>query len=308
VVAKLNIPDYDSLQVVSDIIEERSHYLDFYSSIQADWLSQVSNYIDLGGDPNAVPPLNLQAYLSQESIIAEGEAEAKSGESPDPAVRLANKRKKSLIGLYSPKEHKLPYDILEVMRRDHSLLFCPSCGEPGKPGTLDHYLPKKIYPELSIVTANLTPMCSECQGRKGSDITDSNGNKIFIHPYFDPIDQVIISLLISVPYSSPASFTIMIPSDVDEPFFSLVERHITGVDFRERFEEFCQGQYIVLLSTFYDERQDDEPDSARRIVSRFLKSVERQSMNRWEAVFYRGVLANDNLLDYLDNGNLPEYL
>ncbi|MFT4929197.1 MAG: hypothetical protein ACI8WB_005327 [Phenylobacterium sp.] len=31
-------------------------------------------------------------------------------------------------------------------------------------------------------------------------------------------------------------------------------------------------------------------------------------MNRWEAIFYRGILEDEALINYLDNGELPEYL
>lgn len=64
---------------------------------------------------------------------------------------------------------------------------------------------------------------------------------------------------------------------------------------------------MALLSTMSLERQDAEPDSASRIICRFKRQYENQSQNRWEAIFYRGILNNTSLLDYLDNEDLPDF-
>lgn len=306
-VARLTLPD-DSAQIVEEVIDERSHYQDFYDAIKADWISSVLSYIENSGDPNLVPPLDIQKYLSKASIDEEGKKVLKDKEERDPKIRLTTKRINSLIGLYTPAVDKKPYDILETMRRKHGLLFCPSCGEPGKPGTLDHYLPKTTFPELSIVIANLTPMCSECQGRKGTDFINENGEKLFLHPYFDTVDEALISVEIIPPYASPGSFNISVNSNIVEPLKSLAERHVEGIDFNDRFAEFCRIEYMTLLSNFSEEREDESPDTATRIINRFLRKANKQSQNRWEAIFYRGILANNKLLDYLDNGELPKYL
>lgn len=44
---------------------------------------------------------------------------------------------------------------------------CPYCGLPSNI-TLDHYLPRKVgaFPEFSILSKNLVPACSDCQGKK----------------------------------------------------------------------------------------------------------------------------------------------
>ncbi|AEG12032.1 phage protein [Shewanella baltica OS183] len=307
-VAKLNRPVYDSVQVIRAIFAERVHNKEFYEALLPDLVGKIVTYIEFGGDPSKVDPFDLSPYITQQRINEEARLKVTLKENPEPLVRLIDKRKTSLIGLYYPAKDKLPYDILENMRRKHGLLFCPSCGEPGKPGTLDHYFPKDAYPELAAVLVNLTPMCSECQGRKGTDFQDKQGKKIFIHPYFDPVDQVLISLDIHEPYSCPAAFNVSIPANVDLVLRRLVCAHIRGVDFVERFEDFCRSQYMTLLGIFAKERLDPDPDTAIRIVRRFLRNTEDQSVNRWETIFYRGVLNNPNLLNYLDNGELPDFL
>lgn len=307
-VAKLKIPPYDSVNVINDVINERVKFKDFYAAIKDDWNAAVLNYIEKEASPNLINPVEIQNYLSQESIDVEAKRKKKDKESDDPKVRLAVKRKNSLIGLYKPTPGQKPYEILEELRRKHGLLFCPSCGESGKPGTLDHYLPKSEFPELSVVIANLTPMCSECQGKKNTDYKNADGEKLFIHPYFDATDEPIVSLKIFPPFNSPNRFEINVVDEIDEPLKSLALRHIAGVDFNERFAEFCRLEYINLLSVFSEEREEEAPSTAVSIIRRFLLKAQKQSANRWEAIFYRGILEDISLLDYLDNGELPEHL
>ncbi|HBR5289174.1 HNH endonuclease [Klebsiella pneumoniae] len=302
-VAKLHLPEYDSIAILRAIISERERYKDFYNRLTDDWVVQVQNYLEHHGDPRFILPLDLSSYISEESVHTEEEKTTDANRHISAKERLRQKRRQSLINLYSPDENKIPYTILNTLRRGHNLLFCPCCGEPGKPTTLDHYLPKTAYPELAIIIANLTPMCNECQQNKSSDYHDENGNKIYIHPYFDPIEQVNLSIDIEEPYATP-TFRLTIPDD-DNELYELLVRHVNGVNFLERFDEFCRNEYMALLRAMSLERQDDEPNRASRIVGRFKRLHDGQSQNRWEAIFYRGILNNTDLLNYLDNGELP---
>lgn len=306
-VAKLALPIDNSIAILRSVISEREKFRDFYNAITEDWITHVQNYLEHHGNPQIISPLVLLPYISDNSVLQE-EARTNNKNRHIPArERVEQKRKKSLIGLYSPEEGKTPYAILEKLRRKHNLLFCPCCGEPGKPTTLDHYLPKKFFPELAIVIANLTPMCNECQQNKSSDYLDNHGNKIYIHPYFDAIEQVYLSIDISEPYANP-TFSLKIPEDgIDNELHNLLLSHINGVNFLERFDEFCRNEYMALLRTMSLERQDEDPESAQRIIRRFKRQYDNQSQNRWEAIFYRGIFNNNNLLDYLDSGDLPEF-
>lgn len=306
-VAKLVPPAYDSEATVRDLISSRERHRDFFEALQGDWLALIDNYRRYAGDPTVIEPLDLSGYISAVRVEEEAVREPKKGESADPEVRLYQRRKKSLINLYPAQPGTDLHSILDTMRRKHGLMFCPSCGEPGKPGTLDHYLPKTDYPEYSVVFENLTPMCEACQAKKGASDVNDEGNKLFIHPYFDPIQDAFLSLVISEPYESPTSFSVEVDQGTPEQIRTLFERHLSEIGFRERFEEFCIGEYSGLLSLFTIERDSPNPESAERIINRFLLQNKRQSHNRWEAIFYRGVLSNPDLLDYLDNGDLPEF-
>ncbi|ASG01084.1 HNH endonuclease [Vibrio anguillarum] len=307
-VAKLKLPCYDSVEIALAVVNERVHHRDFFDSLKDDWIAQILLYRESQGDPVRVSPIDISVHISQERVDEERSKEAKARESEDLLERLIQRRRKSLIGLYSPDEEKSLHQILETMRDKHKLPFCPSCGEPGKPGTLDHYLPKSIYPELSIVVENLTPMCTDCQELKGNNVQDEDGNKIYIHPYYDPIDQVYIELDIREPFENPSAFITRVPTSIPEPLQSLVKRHIREIDFVNRFEEYCCNEYSDLLATLAEEQNDADREPVSKTIGRFLNKAKRQADNRWEAIFYRGILNNESLLHYFEHADLSEHL
>ena len=94
---------------------------------------------------------------------------------------------------FGPGVGKRQYDLydtrkgsgeLKRMRQKAGLKSCPVCGSPVT-GDLDHYLPRDVYREFSIMRANLVPACRHCNsGVKGTTVHGANPRR-FIHPYFD---------------------------------------------------------------------------------------------------------------------------
>lgn len=64
---------------------------------------------------------------------------------------------------------------------------CPLCGH-REPCTLDHYLPKAVFPLLSVMPVNLVPACTECNKSK-SAVTATTAAGQTLHPYFDNVDH-----------------------------------------------------------------------------------------------------------------------
>ncbi|WP_139459177.1 HNH endonuclease [Aeromonas veronii] len=299
-VAKLSLPACNTLHTINQIITERVQHRDFFDLIKDNWLLHIHQYIQLSGNPELITPLDISPYITHERI----EAEENRSPGSNALETLIEKRKASLNGLYKPTEETELHSHLKNMRDHHGLLFCPACGEPGKPTTLDHYLPQSLYPELSVVFENLTPMCDKCQRLKNNKILNDEGKKLFIHPYYDQIESVYISLDIIPPYKHPQNFLAKVPDNITSPLREICERHIKELDFLNRFEDYCISEYSDLLVIISVERSEPERDSVRNIIKRFLRKAEIRSPNRWEAIFYRGILDNEELLTFLETEEL----
>lgn len=285
-VSKIRLPEEDSLEILRGVISERQKYKAFYDRITNDLINQAEMFIEHHGSPLGLTPLDLNNYTDSEEE--------------------ASQRKKSLIGLYTPKSEKLPFLQLESMRKHNGLVVCPSCGEPGRPRTLDHYLPKDIFPELSVLLLNLTPMCDWCQGEKLTDYVTEGGQKRYIHPYFDDVNRPLFSIIFTPPFATP-SIDIAIKEEIPEELSLLVKSHLEGVDFLTRFKEYFKTRYISVLRRAHNCRQP-ETKNLRDVLALFLEMEQEKSINSWDAVLYRSILENDELMEYLENSPLPDNL
>jgi len=284
-VAKISHPQYKFKKLFNEVLTSRKKYKNFYENIKADWVRQLDLYINVKGDPCSINPLKLRAYTKTK--------------------QEASQRKKSLVNLYLSDKRTSLFAVFKEMRDGHDLLFCPSCGDGGDPDTLDHYLPKDVFPELSILLMNLTPMCSKCQRIKKTEYLTKDGKKKFIHPYYDDIQEPIYHINFNEPYITPTFiFTTHIALDKEPARLALA--HANGLNLERRLNNFCRKKYFHLLKLAKKCRKTKKNQLLPIIECRLMQEEMEKAINCWEAVFYRSVLSDDCLMDYLVNGKLPK--
>jgi len=66
---------------------------------------------------------------------------------------------------------------------------CPYCGQRVV-STLDHVLPKSLYPAYAVAPVNLVPSCSDCNKLKLDD-DPATAVEVYLHPYFDDVEQCV---------------------------------------------------------------------------------------------------------------------
>ncbi|MGW3073918.1 HNH endonuclease [Kitasatospora sp. NPDC001132] len=64
---------------------------------------------------------------------------------------------------------------------------CTLCGH-GLAATLDHQLPKTLYPLLAVAPLNLVPACRDCNSNK-RELAPASAEEQTLHPYFDSDTQ-----------------------------------------------------------------------------------------------------------------------
>jgi hypothetical protein len=250
----------------------------YFNGISAEWRSRIETYIAEHGNPESVPKW--------------------------PAIHGHRTRFHTLYN--TPQEHNSHYPVLKDLR-DRKFQFCPSCGEEGSPSTIDHYLPKEDYPHFSVTPANLTPMCDACQTAKGQETVDEDGHRIFLHPYFDEfLTAQVVRLTIGRPFNAPEDFALEPVDGLDPDLAALVRRHIRGLHMEERYGAFFRDEYMRLLRLSQEARELGL-DIAEDIPT-FLRLYRKKAVNLWPHIFYTAVQADDELIEYLRNGDLPENL
>lgn len=279
-VTKLPLPETCSLALMDAVVAERANgpNANYFNSISAEWRVRIEAYIAECGNPELIPAW--------------------------PAILIHSTRFHTLYK--TPQKHHSQYPVLKGLR-NRKLQFCPSCGEEGSPSTIDHYLPQGRYPHFSVTPANLTPMCDACQTAKGEETLDENGHRMFLHPYFDEfLNAQVLRLTIGRPFNAPEDFSLAPVEDLDPDVAALIRRHIHGLHIEERYGAFFRDEYMRLLH-LSKEARDLEIDIAEDIP-RFLRLYSKKAANIWPHIFYAGVIADEELVQYLRNGDLPENL
>jgi len=87
-------------------------------------------------------------------------------------------------GMVNTRDGRAVYDRLMAAPADER---CPLCGQ-GVVRTLDHFLPKRMFPALCVDPLNLVPACADCNHAKGEGLP-SGADTTPLHPYLDRIDQ-----------------------------------------------------------------------------------------------------------------------
>lgn len=280
-VIRLNHPslELDDIDLLERIVEERQRGIHhaYFLQIKEAWKTRVREYIQFGGNSEFI-----EAWE----------------EMNDPSV---HGRFKNLY--LSPGNQSVQKPLLEKLR-NRELDYCPSCGEDGTPNTLDHYLPKDVFPEFSVTILNLFPMCDICQGAKGVKTNDDEGKRLFIHPYFDDfIAQQVLVLDIREPFNAPTSIQLYPHPDIDRELQKLISRHIAELKIHARYYRYFQSNYLRLLRLVGKIRHKGL--NVREQLDNFRDMALEKSINSWGYIFYDGVLRNEHLVEYLSNEELP---
>ncbi|MFJ3775144.1 HNH endonuclease [Streptomyces sp. NPDC090075] len=103
---------------------------------------------------------------------------------------------------------------------------CPLCGQRSV-STLDHILPKTLYPALSVTPLNLIPACADCNHVK-SNVSPSSADDEPIHPYYDDFDNDLWLHADVVQGSPPAvAFFVTPPAGWSDSVKNRVAKHFS---------------------------------------------------------------------------------
>ncbi len=272
-------PEMCSLQLLDDVVAEKQGGADaaFFNGVAAEWKARVQAYIQHGGSPEQIPRW--------------------------PVIEPQKER---FLNLYSSKAKSVQKPVVKKMRDEHGLSYCPACGEPGSPYTLDHYLPKTLYSHFCVTPLNLFPMCDACQNKKGTKTCGKNGHRLFIHPYFDVfVAEQVIELTFQPPYDAPG-FALKPREDLPPEHAQLVGSHMRELAMKERYLSYFKGQHRRLLRLVDDLRRSAQ--DVRASLVGFRNSSAIFGANVWDHVFYAAVLEDHAMMAYLENDPLPPYV
>lgn len=169
---------------------------------------------------------------------------------------------------------------------------CPLCGQRVV-SSLDHHLPKSIYPTLAVTPINLVPACSDCNKIKES-FKPKNAEEETLHPYFDNIEDAIW-LEAEVIHSNPVSFNFFVspPLEWDELKKQRVVHHFCLFELGPLYSLYAGEEltmYHLLFVTLFNK---SSTEGLRQHLLDCQKGSEDIHLNSWRAAMYRALARSE---------------
>jgi len=114
----------------------------------------------------------------------------------------------------------------------------------------------------------------------------------------------IVVLTINRPYNAPGSIGLDPATNLSEAEALLVRRHLSELEIVNRYHRFFRSEYLHLLRIVNLLRRTEQ--NVKESLHIFCELERIRSLNGWKHLFYSGVLANQDLVEYLILGQLPE--
>lgn len=173
----------------------------------------------------------------------------------------------------------------------HSKAVCSYCGI-GRPTTIDHYLPKSIFPEFSVLSYNLIPCCPECNNLKSNHwIDDKSKTRLFVNFYFDEIPNENYLFAKILPKNNAFLVEFFYKAPNNSKIFSTISTHLTKLDITNRLEVIANSH----IDTVYDQNQSalyagsdaEQLKNTLRLNTRILEK--KHGKNYWQVVLNRAI-------------------
>jgi len=201
---------------------------------------------------------------------------------------LADVYRNRIVGTSVPSPGRALYEkLLNLVE------VCPLC-RVGRVRTIDHHLPKSLFPYLAVVPDNLIPACSDCNKTKG-DTAPSRKDEQTLHPYFDDIgDQQWLAARVIEKTPAVLEFHIEPPQGADLLLSARVRRHFQVFDLADLYRiqaavelNGCRSELMIVSDAGGASAVHDHLD---------LLASGRQrghGPNSWQAAAYRALAASD---------------
>ncbi|HDR8922022.1 TPA: hypothetical protein QDA90_001483 [Burkholderia vietnamiensis] len=195
--------------------------------------------------------------------------------------------------------------FLAELRESGSPDVCAMCGSL-KAGTLDHVLPKDIYPEFAIFAPNLVPAC-DCNSKRGTRYRGLNRGERTLHPYFDDVlRQRLVYVGFSGDFNSPLATIEAIGPGLSEEQLLALRFHIDSVLERSSLLVWASGKWASLCrdpEAFLQDlpRGEITADDVRIGMEKRLNGADREhrTPNNWYSMLFYGVLHSNGAIAHV---------
>lgn len=207
----------------------------------------------------------------------------------------AGELKNALISLFeNPPASLLP---LKEAVRDLERRYCCYCGGIDTPGAVDHILEKTLFPEYSMFSLNLVPICDKCNLSKKPRIV--NGLRRCINPYIDTfLSRITVTCKVDIVDHVPGFELHVEGRTLRKSELDLIEAHLDTFGIRGKFSLFAAaefGDYQVHCCGMAYSRNE----IVAWVRDQLALAEQRDGVNSWRAALLRGLRSTPSTVPLL---------
>lgn len=217
----------------------------------------------------------------------------------------------SLTGISTSDLYRILYEEGLVTRVDGRSVYnrilatspnrlCPLCGM-NQVTSLDHHLPKTVFPTLCVSAANLIPACGECNLLKGKHYPRS-AIEHTLHPYFDNalsetwLDAVVVEDK-STARPPHVEYSVSAPTSWPLTLVKRAEYHLSKFQLRSRYALAMNAMLSEQQRLFVELHQLFGPDGVKRYAAAQSESALEANANSFRGIAFRAMSSSDWFCD-----------
>lgn len=173
---------------------------------------------------------------------------------------------------------------------------CPYC-TLNPVSTLDHYLPKSLYPLYLVTPINLIPACKECNTSKMTEFPTCSEDET-LHPYYDNVENERW-LFMRVVNLHPIIFGYYVDSPDSWGYLmkKRLETHIYSFNLNNQFLTHAQEEFenrrVYMERIFLNGGKEE----LKKFLYESYFSSLANSKNSWQTAFYYGLYSCNEFIN-----------
>ncbi|MFI6227190.1 HNH endonuclease [Micromonospora echinospora] len=174
--------------------------------------------------------------------------------------------------------------------------LCPMCGRVT-PTTIDHFLPQEKYPEFSLLSYNLVPVCPDCNRYK-STLTGSDRQGRFFHAYYDeaPTDAPLLKSDIGI--NKGVLITFSVNHELPDEIYRNARYQFEKLRLGKLYPRASVAELLERHDAFSTAFAAGGATAVAREAKRIGKSIQRKlGRQYWKVALYDGIALSKQFCD-----------
>ena len=184
---------------------------------------------------------------------------------------------------------RLIYDQIKLLPEGNR---CPLCDQRNV-STLDHFLPKTVYPVFAVTPTNLVGVCAECNRAK-SALAPTNAAATLLHPYFDEVsNQQWLFARVEKMVPVAVTFHVISVDKWDDVLNARLAYQFKLLGLAELYSSQAAREVADIRQNLQQHFKDGGADAVRTELECQRQSRKANRVNSWQTATYMALTESD---------------